>query len=84
MLGLKKNEKQVLVWVIIPLLLVLVATIVLLVLGKFDAAQTIGWLGTIVVLAVALCFVVFFDSKKRWPGASLMERWTNISTFRRR
>jgi hypothetical protein len=80
---LEKNEKQVLVWVIIPLLLVFAASIVLLLLGKSDAAFDVSWYGTIAVFTVCICFIVFFDSKKRWPGATTWERWTNLITFRR-
>ena len=46
-------------------------------------AWGIAWGGTVLVFAVMVTWIVFIDSKKRWPGQTTFQRWTNFVTFRR-
>ena len=46
-------------------------------------------LGIVEMLAIqlimvgALAYIVFFDSKKRWPGVGLFDRFARVVTFYR-
>jgi hypothetical protein len=60
-----------------------VVAVVLLLLGYPDAAWFVGNFGTFLWLIGVLLWIVFFDSKKRWPNTKAMDRAMNVMTFRR-
>ena len=80
---LARNEKQFLVVLVIPLLTVIVPTVALFLLGDKNAAWFDSFGGTILVFFFATVYIVFFDSKSRWPGLTAGERLTKVFTFQR-
>lgn len=65
------------------LLAVLAATLVLWFGGARDAAWWMSMLGTFAVLNLVMAYVVFFDSRKRWPTLSWRQRCVRVLTFGR-
>jgi len=49
--------------------LIVVGSIVFF-MGYQEVAWFIGNIGTVVVLAASGIHIIFFDSRKRWPGSS--------------
>lgn len=82
-MDLQRNEKQYLFLLVLPLLLVIAAAIVLIVFGYPNIASVVGYGGTVVVLLLVMLYVVFVDSKRRWPEASTWQRYANVITFKR-
>ena len=67
----------------IPLLLIIIMTAALTFSGHVGAAGYVSMLGTPLVLGVALVYITFFHSKKRWPELSARQRFINVMTFTR-
>jgi hypothetical protein len=61
----------------------MVGAVTLLALGHPDAAWWVGNCGVFIWLLIVLTYIVFWDSKKRWPGTTAFERYANVMTFRR-
>jgi membrane protein YdbS with pleckstrin-like domain len=78
-----KGTRQFLRFLVIPLLLILVITIMLIFMGYSSVAGLVSQGGTILVVLVALVHVVFFDSKSRWPEQTTFQRFMNVMTFKR-
>lgn len=49
--------------------------------GWTGAATISGYLGTSLILAGTMFYIVFFDSKKRWPSKSAFDRYASVITF---
>ena len=47
------------------------------------AAQLVSTFGVAVVMLCTVAYVVFYDSKRRWPGLSTFKPWTRLVTFQR-
>lgn len=71
-------------WVIVlPMLLILVLCLpVYLVFGE-DVAWILGNMGTGVVYFGVMIYIIFFDSKKRWPTLTCFERMGRLLRFER-
>ena len=67
-----------LVW---PLLAIIVVTVVLVLAGQGDLASVVARAGTALVLLWNVIFIVFIDSRKRWPGVPWLNRLANFFTF---
>lgn len=54
-----------------------------LLIGFFspDAAFAVGWGGTLLWMTGFMFFIIFFDSKKRWPSSSPFDRFARLVTF---
>jgi len=68
----------------IPLALLILAGPVLLLTGVNPSLIVLivdG--GTVVVIVGALLYVVFYDSRRRWPRLSVRDRLTKIITLQR-
>lgn len=62
------------------LLTIIVVNIVLLSLGYGDTAALIGNFGTLVWMVSVILWIVFFDSKKRWPSKKPFDRFASLIT----
>lgn len=62
---------------------IMVATIVLFAAGHRDAAWIASWAGVLTWTFQVLAWVVFFDSRRRWPGTSALQRLGRIFSFYR-
>lgn len=82
-MGLKRNEKQFLFQLVMPLCAVLIVTTILFFAGYEGAAVTVGSLGSITVMFGVFFYIVLFDSKRRWPNTSVSERIARILSFER-
>jgi len=80
-LALKRNQKQFLGFLVIPLAMIILVAPVVFLLGYQGAAQLISYGGTSLVITVAVCYVVFFESKKRWPNDKAFDRFAKLITF---
>jgi len=69
--------------VVIPLLLVMVASLVLFGRGQGDTAGIVANLGTFLVMLGNVVYVVFVHSRRRWPGANWRERFVRLFTFQK-
>jgi len=79
----KGDLKGFLTWLFIPLVVVCVATLVAFGLtGTGAVTMAIAYLGPLAVIGVAMCYVVFRDSKKRWPNESAFTRFAYVITFK--
>lgn len=66
-------------WVLVlPLLVILVATPLLYLYGYRDLAWFISSVGTVVTMLVVFLYVLFIDSHERWPHLSLLQRAERI------
>ena len=45
--------------------------------------RIIGQFWTLYVFLGLAAYIVFWDSKKRWPDKTAFQRWTNLITFKR-
>lgn len=82
-MALEKGEKQVLFLIILPIPLLAVIATVLSLKGMKDEADWVSYGGTFIVIMGTLLYIVFRDSKKRWPHLTLFQRWTKIITLQR-
>lgn len=62
--------------------LLIVVTTILFFGGLKDWARFVADAGSMIVALTALSYVAFFDSRRRWPHASLGERLYKLFTFR--
>ncbi len=46
-----------------------------------DWVYVLGYGGPVISVIAIGCYIVFIDSKKRWPGLSAWHRWVRVSTF---
>jgi hypothetical protein len=76
-------------FLLFPLMVVLIATLVccsLAILGvphMIGLSQIIGNGGTLAVVMVAFGYIVFRDSRRRWPGVPFLIRVGRVLTFYR-
>lgn len=70
-------------WVIIPLFVVMGITPVIFMTAGPDAARLFANLSTLLVMLVAFAYIVFFDSRLRWPGDDWRTRAAKVLTFSR-
>jgi hypothetical protein len=69
---------------LIALLLgVLIGVVALELAGQMVIAQLFSMFGTIEVLAGMMIWIVFIDSKKRWPRVGWFDRFARVITFYR-
>jgi protein-S-isoprenylcysteine O-methyltransferase Ste14 len=81
---LSEGEKKLMGLVVIPLLTIIVVTIVMFSLGySSDLIWIIGNGSILLVFVVAVLYMVFFHSKKVWPGLSASKRFVKVITFQR-
>lgn len=69
-------------FVIVPLVLIMITTLVMV--GGGVNQRTIVLFsegGTALVLLAMVVHILFFDSRKRWPGLSLWQRYVRYITF---
>lgn len=62
---------------------VLVGAATLGLVGQIIAAQLFSMFGTIGVLAGMMIWIVFIDSRNRWPSVGWFNRFTRVITFYR-
>lgn len=77
------HDKSFRNFLLLPLVSLVILAPLLLALGFKTAAYIVGYAGPLVVLAVAMLFIVFVDSKKRWPKANAFTRYSRVITFYR-
>jgi len=70
-------------WVVVPLLINILLDIVLLALGKQNLAMFFGYAGPIGIFTVCVIWIVFYDSKRRWPNNTAWERFNKLISFTR-
>ena len=80
--SLPKGERQFYLCCLSQLLVIVIA-FSLFVAGFPNAAAEAGGFGALFVLFGWLLYVVFVDSKERWPGVSAFKRYSNVITFKR-
>jgi len=80
--ALPKNERQFLL-LVLSQVAVIVAALALFIAGMHSVAADVGTFGTPLVLFSWVLYVVLFDSKSRWPGASASTRFSYLMTFKR-
>jgi len=69
---------------IFPLLMVVAIAVFMYFAGYGATAATLfSNLATVLVIAIAMTYIVFIDSKHRWPGVPLGERFHRVMTFYR-
>lgn len=61
----------------------LIAGLVLLLAGHPDAAWIASWFGSVTWTLGVLAWIVLFDSRRRWPGTSAVQRLGYLLSFRR-
>ncbi len=76
---LKKNEKQYVDMVVLPLLVAIIVILAVFSAGYKDAATVLSFLAPCAVVL----YVAVVDGKKRWPNTSVCERMTKVMTFKR-
>jgi peptidoglycan/LPS O-acetylase OafA/YrhL len=79
---LKSGEKGMLV-LCSGMIAIIVIGIVLIVTDHTTAASLVSNIGTLVWLLLVGAWIVLWDSRKRWPRATVMQRLSNVLTFRR-
>lgn len=75
--------KQLMYLVVLPIFGVIILATVLFFLGYEREASLTSTFGTSLVLFVTVIFIVFFDSRKKWPGQSAKQRFVKLITFDR-
>lgn len=75
--------KDLLRFLILPLFWVMILALVLEICSYQDIAMLVSLFGTAGVLAICLAYIVFFDSRRRWPDCSTFERFARVVTFYR-
>ena len=75
---MRTGFKQWLSFLVFPLTALIVIVTLLHFNGYSEVASAVSFLGTPLVVFVALAYVVFFDSKNRWPGLSWQERMSRM------
>ncbi|HTE57860.1 MAG TPA: hypothetical protein VK694_03865 [Verrucomicrobiae bacterium] len=66
---------------VIPMIGVIGAILWSYIIWGLEAAQWVSLLGTPLVLAFAFSYIVFRDSKQRWPGLSARQRAKKVLMF---
>ena len=74
---------KLLVLVIIPNLLLVIAIVWVFLLVSEDAAWWLSLLGTPGIYIADIIYIVFFDSKSRWPGLTARQRAVKLMTYQR-
>ena len=70
--------------VVVPQVLVIIAAVVVVATGHPDGAQIVGMMGSMgAMLLLSVPWVVFVDSRNRWPGLRARDRYVKIMTFQR-
>lgn len=77
------NARHKLYQVIVSILLVLIAALVVFITVSPAVGALVSELGTLMVMLGWLAWVIIFDSRKRWPGASVAQRADRVMTFKR-
>ncbi len=80
---LRRGKKQFLVLVVLLIMVMIAATVVFALTGNSELTQAVSMSGTALVLMGCMVYVVFFDSKRRWPDANARERFAKVMTFQR-
>jgi hypothetical protein len=62
---------------------IIIAVLILFLARHRDAASFVSFAGTPLWTFSLLAWVVFFDSRRRWPGAPASQRLLYVITFRR-
>lgn len=71
-------------WMVIPLMSIIVASMLLFLFELKDLAWMVGTLGTaFLVIVVVPIYIVFFDSKKRWPDLTASQRFMRMMSCKR-
>jgi hypothetical protein len=68
----------------LPLMAMIVGAPIAYCLGVSPAIiQLLTTLGTLLVMSATVLWIVFVDSRRRWPEASAFDRFTRFITFYR-
>ncbi len=65
------------------LIAILFADVVLFAVGLVAVADVLGTVGSLVWMLGFLAYVVFVDSRHRWPGVRAFHRYARVITFYR-
>ena len=68
---------------VIPYVVLFLATILLFASGHPDVAWAVGWLGSAFVVVANLVYIVVWHSLERWPNTHWTERLRRVMTFQR-
>lgn len=74
-------SQKFLALVVIPLTAVLAITLWVYILVGLDSAYIVSLAGPGLVLTCNLIYIIFLDSRKEWPGASVKERAARVFTL---
>lgn len=69
--------------VVVPLFITIILSAYLQLSGYDKAAIMVSVGGTALSLYCGFAYVVFIDSKKRWPGLTWIQRLTKVVFFER-
>lgn len=79
---MRRNEKQFIV-LVVGFLVIILAALATWALSNSGIAAVVADSGTLMWITIQMIYVVFFDSRSRWPGLTSWQRFTNVITFRR-
>lgn len=65
------------------IILSMVASLIAWPIWGYNVAYCISLFGTVVVVFGVLAYVVFIDSKRRWPNVPTFDRFARVITFYR-
>jgi hypothetical protein len=68
---------------VIPLAAITIAVIVLMATGHLLAAQAVSAFGTMLVLFLNVAYIVFWHSRRRWPGLDWKMRLERVISFKK-
>ena len=68
---------------ILPILIVAMSPPLFHATGYQHYARIGPLMGFLLVFVGAIIYVIFVDSKKRWPGVGWFQRWTRFITLQR-
>lgn len=67
---------------VLPLLVILATAPLLYLLGYPDTAWVVSVPGTLITYLVVLVYIMFFDSRQRWPGLTFLQRAARLFFLR--
>ncbi len=78
-----KMNQRFIYQIVLPLCTLIFVCLIIGLKGHLLLAQLLSWGGTMVILSYNVCWIVFADSKRRWPNRSAFERFARLMTFYR-
>jgi hypothetical protein len=73
--------KKLLIALVIPGLVVILASFPLVLSGHGHVAEILCYLAWPLWMASVMAYIAFIDSRKRWPNLSWQERFAKVMTF---